>query len=268
MINKRIGCLGIGNMASALINGMLSAGIISASKISVFDPDENKRGVFAEKGCDVCLSNIDAAQKAEILIVAVKPQIISEVLSEISAHLSEGGVLVSIAAGVSIERIQSFVGDYPIVRVMPNACMTCSLGASAISASDNVSSEQLSIVREIFSSCGVAEVIDESLQNSIIAVHGSSPALIFLFAKAVVDEAASEGIDSQIALNLICQTLCGSAKMLLESGKSPDELMKIITSKGGTTEAALSVLDNNNFYDSIRQAMKACRNRAEELGNN
>lgn len=266
MINKSVGFIGAGNMASAIINGMLSADVMCAEKINIFDPDESKRSLFAGKGCSVCSSNADAAEKSEILIIAVKPQIISEVLSEISSHLSEGGVLVSIAAGVSTERIQNIIGDYPIIRIMPNACMTVSLGASAFSCSQKVSGEQLDAVREIFSCCGVTEIIDESLQNSIISVHGSSPAYIFLFAKAIVDEAVEEGIEERTALNLICQTLCGSAKMLLESGKTPDELIKIITSKGGTTEAALAVLNEHGFYDSLRQAMKVCLNRAEELG--
>lgn len=268
MINKYVGFIGAGNMASAIIDGMLSSEIISTDKINVFDTDVNKRESFSAKGCSVCDSNIETAQKSDVLILAVKPQNISEVLSEISEHLSEGGVLVSIAAGVSIERIQSFVGDYPIIRIMPNACMMVSLGASAFSCSGKVSGEQLDCVREIFSCCGVTEIIDESLQNSVISVHGSSPAYIFLFAKAIVDEAAEEGIDSKTALNLICQTLCGSAKMLLESGKTPDELIKIITSKGGTTEAAMAVLNECGFYDALRQAMKACLNRAEELGKN
>lgn len=268
MINKYVGFIGAGNMASAIIDGMLSANIISAGNINVFDTDEVKRNIFSSKGCRICLSNTDTAKKSNILIIAVKPQNIAEVLPEISKHLSEGGVLVSIAAGVSIERIQSFIGNYPVIRIMPNACMTVSLGASAFSCSQNVSDEQLSAVREIFSCCGVTEIIDESLQNSIISVHGSSPAYIFLFAKAVVDEATAEGINPETALNLICQTLCGSAKMLLDSGKSPDELIKIITSKGGTTEAAMAVLNENGFYDSLRLAMKACLNRAEELGKN
>jgi len=266
MIDKCVGFIGAGNMASAIIDGMLSAEIMPAEKINVFDPDESKQCLFRKKGCSVCDSNVDTASKSEILIIAVKPQTISEVLSEISAHLSKGGVLVSIAAGVSIERIRSFIGDYPVVRIMPNACMTVSLGASALSCSKNVNEEQLNTVRKIFSCCGITEIIDESLQNSIISIHGSSPAYIFLSARAIVDEAVEEGIDSQTALNLICQTLHGSAKMLLDLGKSPDELMKIITSKGGTTEAALAVLDEHGFYDSLRQAMKACLNRAEELG--
>lgn len=268
MINKYVGFIGAGNMASAIIDGMLSAEIVSAGNINVFDTDEAKRDFFSAKGCNICFSNIDTAEKSDILIIAVKPQNISDVLSEISEHLSEGGVLVSIAAGVSIERIQSFIGNYPIIRIMPNACMTVSLGASAFSCSQNVSNEQLYAVRDIFSCCGVTEIIDESLQNSIISVHGSSPAYIFLFAKAVVDEAAAEGINPETALNLICQTMCGSAKMLLESGKSPDDLIKIITSKGGTTEAAMAVLNERGFYDSLRQAMRACLNRAEELGRN
>lgn len=258
--------IGAGNMATAIMEGIAGSGLLPLDMINVYDIDNARLEYWAGKGCTVCRSADEAAGKADILIIAVKPQNITEVLGGISVSLKKGGVLVSIAAGVSIERIKALIGDYPVVRIMPNACMTVSQGASAVSHSDDVSAEQLEKVMQIFRSCGSAAVIDEEQQNSVIFVHGSSPAVIFKLAKAVVDEAQAEGIDPDSALELFCSTLCGCAKMLTESGKTPDELIKIITSKGGTTEAALRVLDNAGFYDSIREAMIACGKRAEELG--
>ncbi len=264
MDRSTIGFIGAGNMATAICRGLLSS--VNASDIYVFDIDSNKTDVWKDLGCCICNSAKETASLSDYLIIAVKPQNISELLSDISDSLRNGGVLVSIAAGVSIDKIKGLIGDYPVVRVMPNACMTVLEGASAVSASGDVTAVQLDKVCEILRSCGAAEIIDESLQNSIIAVHGSSPAFIFLFVKAIIDEAEAEGISYESAKNLICSTLIGSAKMMIDSTRSLDELISVITSKGGTTEAALKVLDNNNFYDSIRECMKACRDRAEELG--
>jgi len=264
MIDSTIAFIGAGNMASSIYNGLLAAN--PCADVAVFDIDTGKTAVWHSKGSRVCSCAKEAASIADVLFLAVKPQNITEVLSEISNSLKDGGVVVSIAAGVSIEKIQSFIGDYPIIRVMPNACMTVLEGASALSCSPMVTPEQTALVSEILSSCGSVEIIPENLQNSIIAVHGSSPAFIFLFAKAIVDEAEAEGINPESALNLFCSTLAGSAKMMIEDPRSIDELISVITSKGGTTEAALRVLSQYDFYNAIREAMKACRDRAEELG--
>lgn len=260
-----IGFIGAGNMATAILHGMLSGS--AQWNISVYDVDASRSALWGKLGCHVCSSSKELAKNSDIIFLAVKPQNIDDVLRDIADSLESGTLIISIAAGVSIKKIRNIIGDYPVVRVMPNACMTVMEGASAVSFSDNVTEAQLDTAVKIFRSCGTVEVIDESLQDAVIGVNGSSPAYVFLFAKAVVDEAEAEGIDRTAALELICGTLRGSAKMMLENN-SIDELISIITSRGGTTEAALRVLNENGFYDSLRKATQACLKRARELGGN
>lgn len=264
---NKIGFIGAGNMATAIINGMLTNNVASAENINVFDLDQGKLSVMAEKGINVCETAKQVAQQSHFVVLAVKPQNYAEVLDEIKDAVTDSTVMVSIAAGISISYVTSSLNaKCACVRVMPNTPLLLGCGATALCPSENISDKDFAVVKSMFATSGVVEVLPESQMNTVIAVNGSSPAYIYLFAKAMCDYACEQGIDANAAMELICATLKGSAEMLMKSGDTPDTLIKKVSSPGGTTLAALDVLNNGGFYENIKSAMDACTRRAEELG--
>lgn len=264
---KKIGFIGAGNMATAIIKGLIAQNSGKADFISVFDTDPEKCSVMSEIGVNVCKSGADTSEQSDIIVLAVKPQNYAEVLESIRGAVNESKVFVSIAAGISISYVRTKLGcNCPVVRVMPNTPLLLKKGASALCPSDNISDEDKQTVYDMFAGSGVCEYITEEHMNEIISVNGSSPAYIYLFAKAMADYAQKQGIDYSKAMNLVCAALEGSAAMLRESGDSADELIKKVSSKGGTTIAALDKLKEHGFYEAVQDAMSACTKRAEELG--
>ena len=263
---KSIGFIGAGNMATAIIKGLI-AQKGSGSFINVFDVSSEKLDEISKLGVNAFSSSQDVVKNSEIIVLAVKPQNYAEVLEALKDVVSTDKTFVSIAAGISINYVQSALGcECPVVRVMPNTPLLLKKGASALCPSGNISEENKQIVYDMFAGSGVCEYITEDHMNEIIAVNGSSPAYIYMFAKAMADYAVSVGIDYDKALNLICATLEGSAAMLKESGDTPDVLIEKVSSKGGTTIEALNKLREHGFSEAIDDAMKACTKRAEELG--
>ena len=263
---KKIGFIGGGNMATAIIKGLIAQNG-SADFIGVFDLSEDRRNAMREMGVNVYSSSPEVVRLSDIIVLAVKPQNYAEVLEEIRGEAGTDKTFVSIAAGISIAYVQNALGcACPVVRVMPNTPLLLKKGASALCPSAEISAEDKQVVYDMFAGSGVCEYITEDHMNEIISVNGSSPAYIYLFAKAMADYAASKGIDYDKAMNLICATLEGSAAMLRESGDSADVLIEKVSSKGGTTIAALEKLREHGFTDAIFDAMEACTKRAEELG--
>lgn len=263
---KKIGFIGAGNMATAIIKGLIAQNG-SAQNLSVYDVDAEKCALMQALGVSVCASSCALTAQSDIIVLAVKPQNYAEVLAAVKGEVNMQKTFVSIAAGISIAYVQTALGcDCPVVRVMPNTPLLLKKGASALCPSDNISEEDNKIVYDMFAGSGVCEYIAEEHMNEIIAVNGSSPAYIYLFAKAMADYAAAQGIDYGKAMNLICATLEGSAAMLRESGDSADVLIQKVSSKGGTTIAALDRLRAHGFTEAISDAMAACTKRAEELG--
>ncbi|MDO4881720.1 MAG: pyrroline-5-carboxylate reductase [Oscillospiraceae bacterium] len=263
---KKIGFIGAGNMATAIIKGLIAQNGFG-SFINVYDLSEEKLAEISKLGVNTLSSSQSIVKDSDIIVLAVKPQNYAEVLDELKEVVSTDKTFVSIAAGISIAYVQNALGcNCPVVRVMPNTPLLLKKGASALCPSDNISEDDKQIVYDMFAGSGVCEYITEEHMNEIIAVNGSSPAYIYMFAQAMADYAVSVGIDYDKALNLICATLEGSAAMLRESGDTPDVLIQKVSSKGGTTIEALNVLREKGFSDSVKDAMKACTKRAEELG--
>lgn len=262
------GFIGAGNMAAAMIKGIAGNNLVEPDKICVFDVDAEKtKSLENEIGVVAVESIKEVVEKSKITVLAVKPQNYPEVLEEAAQSITMDKVVVSIAAGISIAYVRAGLGmDCPVVRAMPNTPLLLGKGATALCPSENVNSGDFGVVKSIFSLSGTAEVIEEKHMNSIIAVNGSSPAYIYMFTKAAVDYAKSQGIDENTALKLFCATLEGSAAMLMESGDDPDTLIGKVCSKGGTTIEAVNKLEENNFCGIIKEAMDACTKRAEELG--
>lgn len=267
MSEKKIGFIGAGNMATAIINGILTNKAKAAEDISVFDPDASKCEAMAKKGVGCAQSGAELVGKSDIVVLAVKPQNYDEVLSAVSAAASETTIFVTIAAGISIEYVRKGLGkNCPMVRVMPNTPLLLGKGATAMCRSENISDEDFDEVYNMFALSGDVALLPEEQMNAIIAVNGSSPAYIYLFAKAMVDYAASVGIDGATALSLVCKTFEGSAEMLRSSGDTPEQLIEKVCSKGGTTIEAMNVLRDSKVPEAIIGAMAACTRRAEELG--
>ncbi|MEE1155574.1 MAG: pyrroline-5-carboxylate reductase [Acutalibacteraceae bacterium] len=264
---NKIGFIGAGNMATAIINGMLSNNVTTAENIFVFDLDTEKLNQMSQKGIITCTSANEVVDNCHFVVLAVKPQNYQEVLTGIKNSVKDSTIMVSIAAGISINYVLSTLEkNCGCVRVMPNTPLLLGCGATAVCPSENISDEDFAVVKSMFATSGVCQVLPESQMNTIIAVNGSSPAYVYLFAKAMCDYASEQGINTDVAMELICATLKGSAEMLMKSGDTPDQLIKKVSSPGGTTLAALDVLDKGGFYDNIKNAMTACTNRAEELG--
>ena len=261
---KRIGFIGCGNMASAMIGGLIRTGF-APEHINVFDIDAAKAGAFGERGANVCADEIDAAKRSDVVVLAVKPQVMKPLLEKL-AKANEAAVYVSIAAGVSTESVKRFLGyDAKVVRVMPNTSLLMGLGATAMSHSAPVSDEEFEFVKKLFTSGGIVEEVAEDMMNAVISVNGSSPAYVYYLAKAVVDGAEKQGMDRASALRLFAKVLEGGAKMLTDSGLSPEELIDRVCSKGGTTIEAINVFEERGVEDAVVAGMEACTKRTSEL---
>lgn len=264
---KKIGFIGAGNMATAIIKGLLSQNNGNPELVNVFDFSVEKCDIIKKMGVNVCKTGVDVMKNSDIIVLAVKPQNYSEVFQELKNDVTPDKTFVSIAAGISIEFVRNSLNcNCPVVRVMPNTPLLLKKGATALCPSDNISDEDKQIVYDMFAGSGVCEYISEEHMNEVIAVNGSSPAYIYLFAKAMAEYAENHGIEYNKAMNLICAALEGSAAMLRESGDSADILIEKVSSKGGTTIAALEKLREHGFYEAVQDAMDACTKRAEELG--
>ncbi|MFT3952599.1 MAG: pyrroline-5-carboxylate reductase [Oscillospiraceae bacterium] len=273
MIN--VGFIGAGNMGYAIMKGMCAGALTDAcsiyaspSHIRLFaaDADTSKYQRLTELGVTVCATPQELVQQCKYVFLSVKPQNLEELLPQIKDSLTADTVIVSICAGISGDYIKTRTSPATkVVLVMPNTPLLLGEGASALAKVAPTTDEEFTFVREIFAACGTAEEIAPDKMKEIIAVNGSSPAFIYLFAKAFVDYAVSAGIDAQTAKKLFAKTLTGSAKMLTDSGNTIDELIAMVSSKGGTTIAGLDALRAGGFEQTIESACKACTNRAYEL---
>lgn len=265
MKSKKIGFIGAGNMASAIINGILKNGW-NPSNITVFDVDDKKMNAYKAKSLNTALNASDLVTKSDIIVFAVKPFHLEEVLTDLKDNHLHNKIFVSIVAGIPMKFISDRTSsDIKIVRVMPNTPMLIGEGASALCKNEYVEDSELDMIVDIFASMGVAKIINENKMNEIIAVSGSSPAYVYLFIKSIIDEGIAMGISEDVVKELAVQTVIGSAKMILESDKTPQQLIDMVTSPKGTTLEAMDVLYKNDFEKIISNAMKACTRRAIEI---
>lgn len=261
-----IGFIGAGNMAGAIIEGILSQNVATASQVAVMDVDTEKCQRFKQRGLNVFSSYEELAGFCKIIFLSVKPQNYEEVLGKLKGF-TESRIIVSIAAGISTGFIKSRLGENShVVRVMPNTPLLLGCGATAMCHVAPVTDEEFAEIKTIFEAGGSVDVLPEDKMNAVISVNSSSPAYVYLFAKALISGAEKQGIDYETALRLVVKTLEGSALMIKSSGKSPDELIKMVSSPGGTTLKALDALYEHKFEAAVIDAMERCTERAEELG--
>lgn len=257
---RKIGFIGAGNMAYAIAKGIIKSGY---DKSCLFAYDISKERIELFEGMGISASDIaELKTNCDILFLCIKPQTFEQVMPSLSGF---DGLTVTIAAGISCSYIAKALGENArIIRIMPNTPLLLGEGACALCKTQSVAQEEMDFIFNIFSKMGTAVILDESQMNEIIGVHASSPAYIYLFAKSVVSSAVSQGIDEKTALELISSTLIGAGKML-KGEQTPDQLIKAVSSPGGTTLAALKVFEDAKFVEIIDEAMKACTKRAYEL---
>ncbi|MGN0622207.1 MAG: pyrroline-5-carboxylate reductase [Porcipelethomonas sp.] len=262
----KVGFIGAGNMGTAIMKGILNSSLKENIELYAADPDISKTSSLEKLGVKICKDSGEVVSICKYVFLAVKPQVIEDVLKSVAGFVKPETVFVSIAAGISSCFIKSITGaDTKSVIVMPNTPLLLNEGASALAKPEPVSDEEFGFVLEIFKACGKAEVISEDKMKEIIAVNGSSPAFIYLFAKGFIDYAVKEGISRETAVTLFSQSLIGSAKMITDSGYSLDELIKMVSSPGGTTLAGLDELYKGKLTDVVMNASEACTKRAYEL---
>lgn len=260
-----LGFIGAGNMATAILDGVIAKDLFLPDHIIVSNPHVDKLEHPSSLGVRVTCDNSDVVNFADVIILAVKPQMYESVLAGIQ-NLCSNKCVVSIAAGISSEWIRGWLPNCHVVRVMPNTPLQVGVGATAIAEAPSVPQELFRIVCDIFAAAGLIAVIPESQMDDVIPVSGSSPAFFFRMAEVMVEWARDQGMNPGIALNLAASAMKGSAEMLLRSGKSADELTRQVCSPGGTTLAALTAFEDRDFDALLKDAMHRCTKRSRELG--
>jgi pyrroline-5-carboxylate reductase len=265
---KRIGFLGAGNMGEALIKGLRAVDLVPADLIGATDvrADRVKQlvGDFGVHGFD---SNSDLVQRSDVVILAVKPQIMAAVLGEIAPAVTATKLLISIAAGVSTDRLRQFLGKSArIIRVMPNTPALVLEAATAIAKAEGLQPGDLETAQEIFGAVGQVVVLDESLMDAVTGLSGSGPAYVALVVESLADGGVKMGLDRQTAMMLATQTVLGAAKLLLETGAHPGQLKDMVSSPGGTTIAGVAALEEGGVRRTFINAVEQGTLRSRELG--
>lgn len=266
-MSLKIGFFGAGNMGKAIINGIVEAKIAAANDIYVNDKHQPAVDKICEELHVVAKSQSEIAKEANIVILAVKPNIVPIVLEENKSHFSKDTIIVSIAAGVSIEAIENVIGKkHKVVRVMPNTPALVGEGMSALCFNNNLTDIDQKTVCEVFNSFGKADVVGEYLMDAVVGVSGSAPAYVYMFIEALADGAVVCGMPRPAAYEFAAQTVLGSAKMVIETGMHPGVLKDNVCSPGGTTIAAVNSLEKDGFRSAVINAVVAAAQKNKEMG--
>lgn len=264
-LNQNICFIGGGNMAQALIGGLLSRGL-PTTRITVSDPVEQIRQILEEKGIQTTTDNVEAIQNADVVVLAVKPQVLATVLQPLKGLLSDK-LVISIIAGAEIQTISELIGgSQRIVRVMPNTPALVQTGAHGIYASEAVNAQDRELTSQILAATGLTIWVDSEAQiDAVTVVSGSGPAYFFYLMESMIRAGKNLGLDEKVATALTLQTALGAAQMAITSSNSPSELRKNVTSPNGTTQAALEVFDRAQISQNIQAALAAAQKRSQEL---
>lgn len=266
-MNKKIGFIGGGNMASAIIGGIINGGLADRSQITATAKTKKTLESLRERfGICATTENTAVAEESDILFLAVKPYLFGEIISQIKDYVRPQTLVISIAAGQTITAIESaFKKEINLVRAMPNTPALVGEAMSALCSNRNVSETQLEEVISIFNSFGKCEVIPESMMDAVIGVSGSSPAYVYMFIEAMADAAVADGMPRAQAYKFAAQSVLGSAKMVLETGKHPGSLKDDVCSPGGTTIEAVAVLEQQGLRNAVITAQRACVQKSKEM---
>ena len=265
---QRLGFLGSGNMAEALIRGIVLKSLWPKEHLIASDVSTERLSFIAEHlGIDTTADNRHVVTRSDMIILATKPAQVPAVLSEIADAVTADKLIVSIAAGVTLATIQSaFNKNIAVIRVMPNTPALVLAGMSCLSAGQYAGEDHLAQAMKVFSGVGEALVVDEAHLDAVTALSGSGPAYLFLVLEALSDAGVRAGLPRKIAEKLSAQTVLGAAKMVLETGRHPGELKDMVASPAGTTIEGLAVLEANGVRGAFIEAVDAAYRRAKELG--
>lgn len=264
----KVGFIGLGNMASAMIGGMLEKGLIAPEDvIGSAKTTATAKKVKERFNITTVTDNKKVAAEADVLFLAVKPLFFPEVISEIRDSVKAGTLIVSIAAGRTLSSIKEAFGqpELKVVRCMPNTPALVLAGCTGVCAGEEVPGEDVEKVIRLMEAFGKADVVPERLMDAVVGVSGSSPAYVFLFIEAMADAAVAAGMPRKQAYEFAAQSVMGSAKMVLETGLHPGELKDMVCSPGGTTIEAVKVLEEQGFRGIVMDAVEACIHRSESL---
>ena len=263
---RKIAFIGVGNMANAIIGGLLRSGAVDHPHLILSDKFPEKCNTYTAQGATFATTPIEAAQAADCVVLAVKPQNFPEVLTDLGQVAGiENKLIVTIAAGITSETVRNALHGAPVVRVLPNTPMLIGMGVSVICRADDVPPADFAFVTAMFEASGSVTIIDETEMNRIISVTSSSPAYVFAFIDAICKGATAQGLYGDALLPAVCDMVIGSATLLRDGGITPTEQISRVTSKGGTTERAMAVLSKRDMADMVKEAMQACTDRADEL---
>ena len=264
---RKIGFLGGGAMGEALVAGLLRAGLAAPSQIYISDVSEQRLEQLRQKlGVNTTADNRAVAREADIVVIAVKPYVAAAVLKEIAAEAKPDQVYISIAAGVTISQIESFLeGPVPVIRVMPNTPCLVGEGASAISAGKHAGEESVKAARAIFNAAGKAVEVPEQQLDCVTGLSGSGPAYMYLVLESLIDGAVRLGLPGDTARELAAQTMLGAAKMVLETTEHPAKLKNMVTTPGGTTAAGLFALEEGALRSVLMKAVADAARRSREM---
>ncbi|MCL2577609.1 MAG: pyrroline-5-carboxylate reductase [Defluviitaleaceae bacterium] len=264
---KKLGFIGAGNMAAAIIGGMINAGVAVHSDIITSDADVARLEFIAQKyRVETTQSNIEVAQTSDIIFLSVKPYIYDAVISEIRGVTKTDALVIILAGGVSIAAARTkFNTDVKLIKTMPNTPAMVNCGMTAICAAENVTPDELEPILEIFNSIGKTEILPERLFDVFTALAGSSPAYAFMFIEAMADAGVKHGLSRKQAIEISTQALLGAAKLLQETGEHPATLRDAVCTPGGTTIAAVCEFEAKGFRNAIISAVDACTNKYNKL---
>jgi pyrroline-5-carboxylate reductase len=266
--SKQVGILGTGNMGEALIHGLLYGHLCRPEQIFCSDVRAERLKAIREKyGVKSTLHNMEVVKQSDIVILAVKPQIMKQVVEEIAKYLDLSKLIISIAAGVPLDAIEACARkDLKLIRVMSNICVSVREGVSAIAGGKHALKEDLMMAKTIFDSVGKSLFIEENLLDAVTGLSGSGPAYIFLIIDALADAGVKVGLSRDDALILAPQTVLGAAKMLIETGEHPGKLKDMVTSPGGTAIAGLHTLEEGGLRTTLINAVEIATQRSKALG--
>ena len=263
-----IGFIGAGNMAEALIKGIVTAGLFSPQTIHASDiRDAQLKKIKRTYGIKTYKDNAEIVTRTGTILLAIKPQNMKDVLSEIAPVMSKSHLIISIAAGITTHYIAKHLkGTIPVIRIMPNTPALIQEGASVLSKGKHATENHCKRAQKLFGSVGTVVTVDESLMDAVTGLSGSGPAYVFLFIEALADAGVKMGLPRTVALSLATQTCLGAAKMVSETGKHPAQLRDMVTSPGGTTISGLHKLEAGGLRTALMDAVEAATKRSKELG--
>lgn len=264
---KKVGFIGCGNMGSSMVGGLIKSGFLKSEEIIVSTKTEaSSKKLRDEFKVATTLDSKTVAKESGTIILAVKPNMYKSVVEEIKSELTEDKLIITIAAGISIENMEEWLGDdLKIIRTMPNTPALVGQAMSAVCPNKNVSEEELKYCINIFESFGECEVLEEKYFDGFIAVAGSSPAYVFMFIEAMADAGVKLGVPRAKAYKLAEQSILGSAKLALETGKHPGVLKDEVCSPGGTTIEAVIDLEKNGFRNTVISAVEKCAEKSKNM---